>query len=533
MDDLGVFALLFELLLLVACASLCASFVVIPTEASTAQERLQWRRLSTVAASAAAAATEEVCPSPSPATVQVIRVAAQAASAATATALAQDQVDHPSLPWVASASTDHAGGGGPGGRDQGADVARGRGGDGRGRGGAGRGWGVAGRGVERPRSGEGRKPRTPISLGDKLALIEIRDAGHTWPQTLAMFRLSISVSAARAIYKNKEEFRRRAAASEDLSGTRQRRSYFEAVSQGLWDWYQAIQRVGGRHLPVSGGLLEARARRIATELGVTGFKGSPHFIQNWAARHNLHNVALWGQGGSADVAGAAARIAEIRSKLEAYPAERIYNMDETGLFFRCIPNRAYVKAGQRRQARGTKAMKAKDRVTLVLACNATGTHKIPVAMIGKAKQPLCFKPPRRPCPLPYFSQTNAWMDGDLFKSWFETVFLPAVRARTSQPVALVSDNCGAHEELECDKVKFIPLPPNCTSIYQPLDLGIIACLKRRYKRRLLDLVVRAFEASSGVGITAPRIETGVVKESKPTKNPFDDEQSCCECLPVL
>jgi len=30
-------------------------------------------------------------------------------------------------------------------------------------------------------------------------------------------------------------------------------------------------------------------------------------------------------------------------------------------------------------------MKAKDRVTLVLTFNATRSHKIPVAMIGKAK----------------------------------------------------------------------------------------------------------------------------------------------------
>jgi len=269
---------------------------------------------------------------------------------------------------------------------------------------------MAGRGVERPRSGEGRKPRTPISLGDKLALFQIRDAGHTWARTLAMLRLNMSVLAARAIHKNKEESRRRAAASEDLSRTRQLRSYFEAVSQGLWNWDQAIKRVGGRHLPVSGVLFEARARRIAMELGVTGFKGSPHFIQNWAARHNLHNVALWGQRGSTDVAGAAVRIAEIRSGIEAYSAERIYNMDETGLFFLCISSRAYVKAGQRRKARGTKAMKAKDRVTLFFDCNATGTHKIPVAMIGKAKQPMCFKPPRRPCPLPYFSKpARAWM----------------------------------------------------------------------------------------------------------------------------
>ena len=246
---------------------------------------------------------------------------------------------------------------------------------------------------------------------------------------------------------------------------------------------------------MSRSLLEARSRRIAAEQGVAGFKGSPHLIQNWAKRHCLSNVALWGETGSTDVAGAAERIDEIRPALEAYPAERIYNMDETGIFYWCIPNRAYVQAGQRRQARGTKAMKAKDRITLGLVCNATGAHKIPVAIIGKAKQPLCFKPPRRPCPLPYFSQTNAWMDGDHFKSWFETIFLVAVRARTTQPVALVSDNCGAHGDLGSDPVKFFALPPKCTSIYQPLDLGMIECLKRRYKRRLLDLVVGAFEAT--------------------------------------
>ena len=175
-------------------------------------------------------------------------------------------------------------------------------------------------------------------------------------------------------------------------------------------------------------------------------KGSPALgvppNHPWAKSRGLSNVALWGEAGSADVAGAAERIAEIQAALEDDPAERIFNMDETVLYYWCIRNRAYVQAGQRRYAWGTKAMKAKHRVTLVLACNATGTHKILVAVIDKAKQPLYFGPFRRPCPLSYFSQTNAWMDGDLFKSWFEMVSLVAVRARTRQPVALVSDNCG-------------------------------------------------------------------------------------------
>jgi len=127
MDDLGLFAIFFVLSLLVPCANLCSSSAFIPTEASTDQERLQWSRLSIVAASAVAAATKKLCPSCSFATVQVIRVASQAASAAIATALAQDQMDLSSVPRVAAERTDHAGLGGPVGRYQGADVPRGRG----------------------------------------------------------------------------------------------------------------------------------------------------------------------------------------------------------------------------------------------------------------------------------------------------------------------------------------------------------------------------------------------------------------------
>jgi len=102
------------------------------------------------------------------------------------------------------------------------------------------------------------------------------------------------------------------------------------------------------------------------------------------------------------------------------------------------------------------------------------------------------------------------MDADVFKSWFETVFVPAVRARTALPVALISDNCGALEELESTQVSFIPLPPNGTFVYQPLDLGIIACLKKRYKRRLLDLVVGAFESTLG-----DRADVGYAPAARP------------------
>jgi len=62
------------------------------------------------------------------------------------------------------------------------------------------------------------------------------------------------VPAARAICKKRHEYKQLAAATEDQSVTRLRRSYFEFVSQGLRDWYRTMQRVVERHFTVFGGI---------------------------------------------------------------------------------------------------------------------------------------------------------------------------------------------------------------------------------------------------------------------------------------
>jgi len=78
---------------------------------------------------------------------------------------------------------------------------------------------------------------------------------------------------------------------------------------------------------------------------------------------------LWGQAGSAAEAVRLGewRMAETRAELATYDPEHIYNMDGTGLHYRCLPNRSYIAAGTRRRTRGSMTMKSKDRVTLVLA----------------------------------------------------------------------------------------------------------------------------------------------------------------------
>jgi len=281
---------------------------------------------------------------------------------------------------------------------------------------------------------------------------------------------------------------------------------FSDVDRELRRWYNICAGLGADSVPPTMAVLRQRAEEIAANLGVTGFSASAGFVRRWAERHNLVNISLWGTGASAaaDVESSQQRMAEIRTQLEAYDPEQIYNMNETGLYFRFLPNRAYVSAGSRRRARGSKAMKDKDRVTLVLAVNATGSHKIPVAVIGKAAVSVCFKPPRAPCPLPYFSQKSAWMDGEVYEKWFNTVFVTAVWARTQLPCILIVDTCGAHGKLKHPQVAICPLLPNVTSVHQPLDSGIIAALKRRYKGRLLGLVIGAFQGSQLAAVATDR-----------------------------
>ena len=136
--------------------------------------------------------------------------------------------------------------------------------------------------------------------------------------------------------------------------------------------------------------------------------------------------------------------------------------------FRLLPNATYTAPNEvRKRTRGTKAQKAKDRVTLITCTNATGTHKIPLVMIGKAENPRCFR--AKPCPLPYKAQKNAWNDYRLTKWWFHDVFLPEVKKRTSSKVALIADNFGSHDAndplLQDPQVEWILLPPNCASVH--------------------------------------------------------------------
>ncbi len=87
-----------------------------------------------------------------------------------------------------------------------------------------------------------------------------------------------------------------------------------------------------------------------------------------------------------------------------------------------LPQKTLVSFFEKR-ANGRK--KAKERVTVSACANVTGTIKLPAVMIGKAKRPRCFRDIYINClPVTYKSGKNAWMDSQIFLSWFQEEFVP-------------------------------------------------------------------------------------------------------------
>ena len=84
------------------------------------------------------------------------------------------------------------------------------------------------------------------------------------------------------------------------------------------------------------------------------------------------------------------------------------------------------------------------------------------------------------------------MDSTLFDEWVRE--LDVKFQKENRKIALIINNCPAHPTIaDLSNVKLIFLPPNITSVSQPMDQGVIKCLKAFYRRRLVNLMIKRLE----------------------------------------
>ena len=177
--------------------------------------------------------------------------------------------------------------------------------------------------------------------------------------------------------------------------------------------------------------------------------------------------------------------------LARYSPNDIYNGDETALFYKSLSHRTYCFDGDKPAG----SAKCKDRLTLLIITNMDGSDHRKLSVIGKSKTPHClqkkYKMQVKDMAVDWYASKNAWMTGEIHHQ-IMTKLNNKMRL-SNRHILYVCDNASSHQVREYSHIKFLMLPPNATSIMQPLDQGIILSAKRMYKKKLAERYLACVE----------------------------------------
>jgi hypothetical protein len=145
---------------------------------------------------------------------------------------------------------------------------------------------------------------------------------------------------------------------------------------------------------------------------------------------------------------------KLREILDTFSPRDIYNADETGLFWKALPDHTLAFKNERVSC----AKLSTERVTC-LVCASMAGGKVPLLVIGKYAKLRTFKHANK-LPVEYTANRKAWITSTLLDEWL-LKFDKRMRAK-KRNVTLILDNCAAHS-LNTAAVRNVSvyfLPPN-------------------------------------------------------------------------
>ncbi|XP_065758707.1 jerky protein homolog [Muntiacus reevesi] len=330
---------------------------------------------------------------------------------------------------------------------------------------------VAGRGP-----GEKRK-RVVLTLKEKMDICRRLEKGES--RRALMQEYNVGMSTLYDIRAHKAQLLRFFASSDSDKALAQRRTLhtpkLEHLDRVLYEWF-LVKRSEG--VPVSGPMLIEKAKDFYEQMQLTEpcvFSGG--WLWRFKARHGIKKLDASSEKQAADQQAAEQFCGFFRNLTAEHglSPEQVYNADETGLFWRCShsPNPEGGPAPGPTQS--------KDRLTVLMCANATGSHRIKPLVVGKWGGPKVVQGLQH-LPVAYKAQGSAWVDKEIFADWFHHIFVPEVKEHfravalpEGSKAILLLDGSRAHPheaELASENVFTIFLPASVTALLQPMDQGI-------------------------------------------------------------
>ena len=313
--------------------------------------------------------------------------------------------------------------------------------------------------------------RSTISLDMKVKILESVDKHHM-PKSKIAKLFNIPKSTLFTIIKNRDAIVKAKESNEPLNRFRNKMAKYPLLEKALIEW---MKNMRSKNMPIDGNVLKAKAQAFAEKLNVNEeFKASDGWLQNFKTRNGLIFKKLCGESSSVNLETVSQWTDSTLKKLmNEYNEADIFNADETALFYKLLPERSLVFKNE--TCSGGK--RAKQRLTILLAANMSGTEKLPLLVIGNSQKPRCFKGIKS-LPVIYKANRKAWITSEIFEEWIRN--LDKKMKNKGRNILLIVENCTAHppeiKNLEAVEMEF--LPPNVTSVLQPMDQGVMQCLKK-------------------------------------------------------
>ncbi|XP_005400967.1 PREDICTED: tigger transposable element-derived protein 4 [Chinchilla lanigera] len=331
------------------------------------------------------------------------------------------------------------------------------------------------------------KKKKSLSIEEKIDIINAVESGKKKAEIAAEY--GIKKNSLSSIMKNKDKVLEAFESLRfDPKRKRLRTAFYTDLEEALMRWYRIAQCL---NVPVNGPMLRLKANDFAQKLGHNDFKCSNGWLDRFKSRYGLVFRAQ-----PAEASGIPVDPSTVWSQnvlpyyLNDYPPKNVFNIKETALLYRMLPTNTFAFKGETCSI----GKLCKNRITLVVGANMDGSEKLPLLIIGKNRNPHCFKGIKS-LPVYYEANKMAWMTSDIFEQWMQK--LDEKFQAQQRRVVIFVDSFPAHPEvknLKSIELAFFPsfLSPKFIAMKQ----GVIKSLKIKYRHCLIKKFLNSVESST-------------------------------------
>lgn len=329
------------------------------------------------------------------------------------------------------------------------------------------------------------KKKKSLSIEEKIDIINAVESGKKKAEIAAEY--GIKKNSLSSIMKNKDKVLEAFESLRfDPKRKRLRTAFYTDLEEALMRWYRIAQCL---NVPVNGPMLRLKANDFAQKLGHNDFKCSNGWLDRFKSRYGLVFRAQPVEATTPVDPSAVWHQNVLPYYLNDYHAKNVFNIKETGLLYRMLPTNTFAFKGETCSI----GKLCKDRITLVVGANMDGSEKLPLLIIGKNRNPHCFKGIKS-LPVCYEANRMAWMTSDVFEQWMQK--LDEKFQAQQRRVVIFVDSFPAHPEVKNLKSIELAFFPSClSSKFIAMKQGVIKSLKIKYRHCLIKKFLSSVEGS--------------------------------------